>query len=783
VPKPIITAISTTVNYTINPTTFIEGTYGLTQNELAGCTNLQIMCNGTQGQGPAVPMGPNSNKFTAGLGELPVLFPGGLDMDSDYYEYKILQDMGAPFFVNGRIEMPPQISWNGRVANQPPSINYPGWLNINRAQDVAISLTKVAGRHTWKMGYYQNHSFKAQHRGQAGPGTLNFQNDAVGVNPLDTSFPFANAATGTFSSMTQLSRFVEGGWVYDNNEFFIQDNWKVNNRLTLDYGMRFVHQDPQYDNHFQSANFRPETFDPAQMPRLYEWTCITTFPCSGANRRAWDPVTGEILAANISSLAVGTIIPGTGNDLNGVNRVGEGITKKGYFWPALAFAPRFGMAYDLSGTQSFILRGGAGLFYDRPEGNTVYPLISNPPYARQVTVNYGDLRALGSGGLTFRGAPSLGSYEYHSDLPSSVQWNAGVQFSLPWASAFDAEYVGQHSYNTLIPNQGSQINQLDLGTLYLPSSQDPTQAVTTLGSNVRPVNALRAFRGWQNISHHISRNWRTYHSIQMSLNRRFRDGISASVNYTLSLYDHQSVTARWEHVPGTTEFRERADQEKAEELFGTGKIPHNLRANFVWDLPDWSPSSAALRGVAAVINDWQLAGIYTFRSGDTYSIGYSYQNGMGNSQLTGSPDYAARVRLVGDPGSGCSDNQLVQFNTAAAVGPDPFSDGLESSNSYLRQCPNNVWDLNVQRHIRLGGGRTISLQVQMFNAFNNVMFSNRQANMTLNNHIDKVIQNSPFDADGNPIATRILPNGSAGFGVVTGARALRTMQARIGFTF
>jgi hypothetical protein len=809
VPKPVITTISTTVNYTINPTTFIEGTYGMTQNELAGCANFTTACNQqtTNGNNSAVPMSPVANKFTAGLGDLPLLFPDGVIMNPDYYEYQTLIDMGAPFFQNGRIELPQVItSWGSRVGNIPPSNPYPGWLNINRAQDLAVSLTKVSGRHTFKAGYYHNHSFKAQHRGGGGPGTISFANDTS--NPLDTTFGFANAATGTFQNYTQLDRFVEGGWTYNNAEAFIQDNWKVNGRLTLDYGLRFVSQGPQYDNHYQSSNFLPEKWDPAQAPQVYVWGCRNgVYPCTGNNRAAMNPITGQFLAQNVSSIAVNTLVPNTGNVVNGIfstdpsqidPALAAGLVKgdysnKAYTWPTLALAPRVGFAYDLSGNQSFVIRGGGGMFYDRPEGNSVYGLISNPPFAKSVTVNYGDFRQLGSGGLSFAGAPNLQVYEYDSKLPTSVQWNGGVQFSLPWSSALDIEYVGNHNYNQLIPNQGVNLNQFDLGAFFLPQNQDRTQTATILGSQVLPQSAIRSYRGYGTITQQWSRNWRTFHSVQTSYNRRFRDGISASINYTLSFYDHAQAGARLEHDPVTGAVGYRADQAKADQLFATSINPHNLRANFVWDMPDWSPEKMLFRGVAAVINDWQLSGIYRFESGNTYAVGTNFSNNIGNNQLTGSPDYAARVRLVGDPGKGCSDDQYRQFNTSVVSGaysafapPTIGSDGLESGNAYLRGCPNNTWDMAIARNIRLGSGRQVQLQVQMFNAFNNVQFNGRSTNFNVENQTTNAIfysnGNFQFNEDGSMVSTRVIPQ-NAGFGAANSARNLRSIQARVSFSF
>ena len=117
-------------------------------------------------------------------------------------------------------------------------------------------------------------------------------------NPLDSQFPFSNAALGIFQSFQQASKFIEGTWIYNNAEFFIQDNWKVTNRLTLDYGLRFVHQQPQYDTTGQSGNFLPEAWTLGAAPRLYVPGCANgVYPCTGNNRQAMDPVTGLVPGA------------------------------------------------------------------------------------------------------------------------------------------------------------------------------------------------------------------------------------------------------------------------------------------------------------------------------------------------------------------------------------------------------------------------------------------------------------------------------------------------------
>jgi hypothetical protein len=126
---------------------------------------------------------------------------------------------------------------------------------------MAVSLTKVKGSHTMKGGYYLNHSYKAQNVGAGGianlsfQGYVNFGNDSN--NTLDSGFGYSNAALGIFTQYLQASKFIEGSLLYNQQEFYVQDNWKMSDRITLDYGVRFVNQQPQHDQTQQMSNFFP----------------------------------------------------------------------------------------------------------------------------------------------------------------------------------------------------------------------------------------------------------------------------------------------------------------------------------------------------------------------------------------------------------------------------------------------------------------------------------------------------------------------------------------------
>src|SRR5205814_5805007 len=123
------------------------------------------------------------------------------------------------------------------------------------------------------------------------------------------------------------------------------------------------------------------------------------------------------------------------------------------------------------------------------------------------------------------------------------------------------------------------------------------------------------------------------------------------------------------------------------------------------------------KAIGLAVNDWQLSGIWSGATVTAYTIGYSYQSGGSNVNLTGSPDYNGRVRVVGEPGKGCSRDVYRQFNTSAFQGPPVGSVGLESGNDYVHGCTSSTLDLAIARNVRFGK-RTIQLRVDMFNAPN-----------------------------------------------------------------
>jgi hypothetical protein len=772
--NPFVRTIATTINYSLTDRTFLEGTWGMAQNSLTGCALAQAN-TGPSFCRAAFPMNSTASLSGAGLQNLPFIFPDASVINPSYFAFEALNGVNPPIWDGKRISMVPNFTWGSRIANAPTNVPFPGYLNVNKTNDVSISLTNIRGRHTLKGGFYNTHSYKAQQR-QGWQGSITFSNDTN--NPLDTGFGFANAAVGVFSAFNQFSKYVEGSYVYNNTEGFAQDNWKVTDKWTLDYGVRLVHQQPQYDELGQASNFLPEKWAVGNAPFLYTAGCAAQ-PCTGNNRQARDPRTGQLLGP-ATSVAIGTLVPSSGDSTNGLFLSGQGIAKTTYTWPTLKLAPRFGTAYDVTGHQNLVLRGGFGLFYDRPSGNSIYAQVQNPPTIRNVTLRYSTLQTLTSG-LATEAPPNLTVYQYDTDLPSTWQWNGGVQTMLPGAIALDVEYSGQRASNIV---ENVNINAVDFGAAYLSGNQDPTVSNALPGGTAVVSDQMRAFRGFSSITMAQARGWLDSHSVQTSLNRRFRNGVSFGFNHAWLLSQKGSTGARLQHNADGT-FSERADQAAADALLGNFiPVKHNFKGNFVWDLPDLRGDNAGSKSIGYVLNDWQLSGVWTGSTGAAYTVGTSYQSG-GNVNVTGSPDYGGRMRIVGDTGSGCSGDPLRQFVAAGFAPALVGSVGLESGADYLRGCFQSALDLSVARNIKFRSNRQLQFRFDAFNALNQAIIANRNTTLNVTSPLDPTALNLPFDANGNVMPLRSQPK-NAGFGAASGNNAYqtpRTMQLQVRFSF
>jgi hypothetical protein len=335
---------------------------------------------------------------------------------------------------------------------------------------------------------------------------------------------------------------------------------------------------------------------------------------------------------------------------------------------------------------------------------------------------------------------------------------------------------------------GVNVNAVDLGAAFLPQNQDPTLAPnTTPGADALPANVLRPIQGYGAIYIYEQAGWSTFHSMQTSFQRRYAKQLTAVFNWTWVLSN-----------TGTTGLTQPYLQHNADGTWSTSPLwnqyvalnqnlkpaVHQIKANLIWTpAPVSLGSSARARTAAFVVNHWQISAVETAATGAGYSVGYSYQNGGSNVNLTGSPDYAAAIRIVGNPGSGCASNQYQQFNVAAFAGPVAPSNGLESGRNPLRGCPWYFTDLALARNFNIGRSDRIRAQLRFdaFNAFNTTIYSSVNSTVQYDAPATQNVVNPQY-VNGAILPARLQP-ANAGFGAVTGAYPNRTSQLELRLFF
>ena len=481
----------------VNSTTSLELSWGRAANSL----DYQLQ-------------NPNLFRAAAGLSSMPLLFPDALQ--ADYipdFRFRGGRTDNAGFYQTDR----------GPFTNE------------NITHDVIANMTKVWGSHASKAGFYFQHSFKPQSIFASFNSQINFVDNAS--NPFDTGYSYANAATGVFNTYTQASKYALPEWRYKNWEFYAQDNWKPSSKLTLDYGVRFYYLTPQWDTTLQASNFIPDQFNAGAAAKLYTPVCIGGNPCGNtSNRRGMDPAliaagVSPTMANTVEERFIGRLTPGS-NRFNGAYQAGQGINDELQDGAAFRISPRLGVVYDLTGNGTTIVRGGYGIFYDRPQGNQVFDMIANAPGVLNESVQWGRLQTLTVGGGDPNPTLSLNPSAYDFKPPRVSQWNVGIQHKVWKEVILDVAYVGSKSTDLL---RQVQINALPFGATLAPQNQDPTRTpAAQLGSSALPNDLLRPYPGYGNIRMWDYSGYGNYHSLQTSVTRRYDAGFMFSGFYVWS---------------------------------------------------------------------------------------------------------------------------------------------------------------------------------------------------------------------------------------------------------
>src|SRR5205814_4275185 len=181
-----------------------------------------------------------------------------------------------------------------------------------------------------------------------------------------TGNDFADFLLGDAKSYQELADQDKGLWNNVSWGAYVQDNWRVNRRLTLNLGVRWDGVPHTYEANNRMGNFYPSLYDPAQAALMLPDGTVS--PLSPGLGTSPNPI-----LAGVQLYLNGIGIPGQ-------NGVPKGLVNN--HWAA--FGPRLGFAYDVSGNAKTVVRGGFGIMYERIQGNDMYDAGPNIPFSLSV---------------------------------------------------------------------------------------------------------------------------------------------------------------------------------------------------------------------------------------------------------------------------------------------------------------------------------------------------------------------------------------------------------------
>lgn len=529
---------------------------------------------------------------------------------------------------------------------------------------------------------------------------------------------FNNFLTGTGTSLIGSGVFDRYYKVTDTN-FFVQDDWKINSRLTLNIGLR-------YD--------------------LYG------LPVESQ---------GRLVNLLFDQIRIGTTATPAGSPNGFVQAEGGGLTNVPTVEKTLVpvdknnFAPRIGFAYVLDEKLNMVLRGGYGLYYDRISTRYANTQLFNYPYFALGVGLPGLLRTFQD---PFIPLPAPSSFPVVPNLPSPLsplsplvgvpvagvyvdpelatpyvqQFNFGLQWGFGNNYVFDIGYVG---------NKGTKL--LQLVSPNQPVYNRATNSFATPFPGTVISNLKNATGGVQQVQ---TSSLSTYNSLQMSLTKRFSDGLQFQAAYTFGKsIDYYSGGAVNEIANVFGDQRDwksnrgRSDFNREQRLVVSG----------IYSFPKRNFGS---KFAAAILNDWQIAGIAVFQTGLPFSIvdnvgnaviqranynrnfvGDIYTPGDASQRLNGFFNQAAFVRscpigtLVGGVLVACSNNGTGAVNNPLFDPANPF--GNTTRNGFTGPGQKNV-DISMIKFIPFSERLRGELRLEAFNVFNWVNYANPNNNIS-----------------------------------------------------
>jgi hypothetical protein len=563
------------------------------------------------------------------------------------------------------------------------------WPWHNKADDYQIrddiSLTK--GSHQLKFGASWAIYKKIQDLFGQTQGAFNFNGNFTGND-------FADMLLGYANSYGELAVQDSGKWNNVSWAAYVQDNWRVNRRLTLNLGLRWDGVPHTYEANNRMGNFYPSLYSQANAATVLPDGTIS--PASPGLGTSPNPI-----LAGIPLYLNGIGMPGT-------NGVPKGLVNN--HWAA--FGPRLGFAYNLTGSGKTVVRGGFGVMYERIQGNDMYNAGPNIPFSLNVSRNTvlmsdpGILVANNTAtALPINAASITGLAVDNYKLPVSYQYSVGVQHSLSPRSVLSVTYVG---------NQGRHQN--DYRQINLPSESYLPQLIGGAQYNTAPGLPYPGFHSIDLADNEANTH---YNGLQIDLNSQIGHGLTLRAFYTLSravdpttagsgggdLGNVSNPYAGWRYDIGPSGYDRT----------------HVGVVNFIYDIPLFRHNDSRL--LKTGLGGWEVSGIVTMESGLPINIGLSGAQGSNNL-----PNGTNRPDLTGTVSYPKTVNQW--FNTTAFTAPALGAWGTLGHNA-LRGPGRDNWNLSLFKNFTLSEtrGSRFELRLETFNTWNHTQFDSVSTNL------------------------------------------------------
>ena len=748
------------------------------------------------------------------------------------------------FPENNRLGNIPKVTSFGGAAGTPALINWlDRWGEVGQdyvKPSFSDNFSYTLGNHSLKFGMYYERLLNGEAAGSLWAGQLSFTNSTSGGWNLaagNTGHPYANALLGNFQQYQETQFRPHTNIALHLLQWYGQDQWKVNRRLTVNYGVRFGWHTPFYQLDDVGSSFDPSLYGTgAAAQRFYFPVCVnqagwnpgtTATACATGNRRVIDPANPSVLLTNLNLNR--TYVPGSGDILNGVQLARDPNTPRGYrTFSRPLVEPRVGFAYDLTGDAKTVLRAMFGIYHTpRAGGGTTGDLTGNPPEQRTWTLNNNNitnletlLAQLRENDLIFPWG-SVRGLEKETHTPEIYNFSVGFQREIGWGTVVEASYVGsrgrwlgeQRDINQ-IPDGARFVNCTLAGQFNVPcrpENRDPFAALSATNITTGALNDdfLRPFRGYGDAINYVTFSGSSrYDSLQIQVNRRYAKGFQFGIAYTWGKATDYSSDDRETLFFGVGNAFGEREYKRFNFAPSDFDQRHVFTVNYIWDIPFFKNAHGFVK---AILGGWQVSGTTSFATGKAKDVDADFSSGsitissgqtcpVGSipnaptnpTQCTPISDFTggstnAFPFVICDPSdvSGVNSEGLpLAFNPACFARPTALGQLGDPVRNLVRRPSIFNTDIALFKNFRWGERRMIQLRWETYNIFNTTNFSD--IGTQLNYDLVQVSTRPVTTADpcsATNICRAEYQQTNKSFGAVTAARSPRVMQASIKINF